>query len=196
LQKLFQRKIIVRPIRPRAGLIVLVSQGKLDEIPAMAAIRYHFRGEADERETATLRHCWLVTSPRPRLPEEPSHGNMQSAWQNALDLKERYRDQLEMHVVEIDPDDPADIYTKINHIYGEAKTKRLRMSDLVADFSGGTKMMSVGMVLACTPSDRDVEYLKPRQLDERGRAVPSAGADPKLVDLRFFPRISDDNPAR
>lgn len=195
LQQLFQRKIIVRPIRPRPGLIVLISQGRLEEIPASTAIRYHFRGEADEREKPTLKHCWLVTSPKSAAAETHHLGGPQSAWQNALDLKQQYGDQVYMSIVEIDPDDPADIYTKINNIYSEARSKQLRPADIVADFSGGTKMMSVGMVLACTPSDRDVEYLKPRQLDERGRAISAAGADPKLVDLRFFPRISDDYPA-
>lgn len=191
----FRTQLVIADIAPRRGLIVLISQGHLDDIPATAAIRYHFRGEKNDLPVPVLTHCWLVTSRRPPKEQESksqgaSNESVSSAWKNAQALKELYEGDVDMYIRTIDPENPENIFQVIEQIYAEAKQLDLEQKNLVADFTGGTKMMSVGLVLACTPEDRDLEYMQPRRFLESGRADPSAGADPKSVDLNFFLRSS------
>jgi len=195
IRKRFRPQLAIADIAPRRGLIVLVSQGHLDDIPATAAIRYHFRGEKNELTEPVLTHCWLVTSQRPPKEPElisqgPSNESVPSAWNNAQALKERYEGEVDMYIRTIDPENPENIFQVIEQIYAEAKQLSFEQENLVADFTGGTKMMSVGMVLACTPEDRDLEYMRPRRFLKGGHPDPNAGSDPKLVDLNFFLRSS------
>jgi hypothetical protein len=196
IRQRFRPQLVVGDIAPRRGLIVLVSQGRLEDIPATAAIKYHFRGEKNELPKPVLTHCWLVTSRRPPQESDPkpqgaSGQLVSSAWENAQALKELYKGEgVNVYVRTIDPEDPENIFQVIEHIYAAAKGKDFEQKELVADFTGGTKMMSAGMVLACIPEDRDLEYMQPRRFLESGRADPIAGADPKLVDLNFFLRSS------
>jgi hypothetical protein len=197
IRQRIRTRLVISNIIPRRGLIVLVSQGRLDDIPATAAIRYHYLGEKNERSEPVLAHCWLVTSRR--APQEPdvhlstmSNESVTSAWKNAQTLKEQYEGLVEMYSRSIDPEDPENIFQVIEEIYTEAKQLNLKSADLVADFTGGTKMMTVGMVLACTPEDRDLEYMRPRRFLGDGRVDPSAGSDPKLVDLNFFLKSSTE----
>jgi hypothetical protein len=197
LSRLFGRHLVVGDIQPRPGLVTLVSQGRLSEIPATASIRYHYLGENDERLEPTLRHCWLVTSPEPaeeplQPPDARKPEPFHSSWQNAKALQAMYEGKIDIRLVAIDPDDPEDIFRKVDAVYAEARRLGLASREMVADFSGGTKMMTVGLVLACTPVDRDVEYMRPRQYDARGRAIPEAGSDPRLVDLHFFVRTGEE----
>jgi hypothetical protein len=184
-------QLVVTDIAPRRGLIVLVSQGRLEDIPATAAIRYHFRAEKND-EKPVLTHCWLVTSGRPpqvpdSKPQRTGDASVPTAWENAQALRALYEGKgIRVEVRIIDPEDPENIFQVIEKIYADAKGVNFERKDLVADFTGGTKMMSAGMMLTCIPEDRDLEYMRPRRFLESGRADPSAGADPKLVDLNFF----------
>lgn len=187
----FKPQLTVADIAPRRGLIVLVSQGRVQDIPATAAIRYHFRDE-ENGEKPVLTHCWLVTSGRPAQaldskPRRAGDASVPTAWENAQALRASYGGKgVHVEVRIIDPEDPENIFQVIEKIYADAKGMDFERKDLVADFTGGTKMMSAGMVLACIPEDRDLEYMRPRSFLEGGRPDPAAGADPKLVDLNFF----------
>lgn len=170
----FKLRLIVRSIKPRRALVVLVSQGRTEDIPATAAIKYHL---------SALEHCWLITSPEPaNPPPSPS----QSAWKNAAALKVQHEGSVKMHTKVIDPEDPQSIFQAVAQVYSEAKSLDLSSKEIVADFTGGTKMMTAGMVLACTPADRDVQYMKPLAFLADGRADLTAGSEPRWVDLNFF----------
>lgn len=98
-----------------------------------------------------------------------------------------YRDKLEkIHIQEVDEYDPQKVFEAIELVYKEVKVLGLKPREMVADITGGTKPMTAGMVLACTPADRHVEYLKPNRTFPDGRADPSGGFTPKLIDLEFF----------
>jgi len=174
VMKRFRLRLTVRNIAPRRGLVVLVSQGKPEATPAAAAIKYHL---------AALEHCWLITSTEPQTPPEPP---FQSAWKNAGQLKAQFQDRVRMHIKVIDPEDPQSIFQSVEQVYAEAKAFGLTSKDIVADFTGGTKMMTAGMVLACTPADRDVQYMKPMAFLPDGQADRDAGSEPRWVDLNFF----------
>lgn len=174
--------------RPRRGLVVLMSPGNLEASAAVAAVRYHYRGENDERDTPTLEHCWLVTSPsEPPKPAPDGRIVKESgtAWANANELKTLYQDRIVMHIVEIDPNDPEDVYEKVAGALREAERNGLAVGEVGADFTGGTKPMSVGMALAATTMGRSLEYMKARAHDESGRAIAASGSDPVALDLQF-----------
>lgn len=58
-------------------------------------------------------------------------------------------------------------------------------SDIIADYSGGTKSMTSGMVLACALPERKLQVLKPRKYDKDGTADRKAGSDPRYIDISF-----------
>lgn len=174
VMKRFRLRLTVRNIAPRRGLVVLISQGKAETTPAAAAIEYHL---------PALEHCWLITSTESQSAPEPP---FQSAWKNASQLKTQYQNRVRMHIKVIDPEDPQSIFHSVEQVYQEAKSFGLTSKDIVADFTGGTKMMTAGMVLACTPEERDVQYMKPLAFLSDGQADRAAGSEPRWVDLNFF----------
>ncbi|HYV07602.1 MAG TPA: hypothetical protein VFB82_23615 [Blastocatellia bacterium] len=174
LVRRFRLRVVLRSISPRRGLIVLISRGRPDGIPAKAAIDYHL---------PALQHCWLITSTE--LPNPPSPP-AQSAWRNAGALKVQYEGKARMHIKVIDPEDPQSIFQAVEQVYSEAESYGLSAKEMVADFTGGTKMMTAGMVLACTPADRDVQYMKPLAVLGDGKPDISSGSEPRWVDLNFF----------
>lgn len=174
ITKRFHLRLTVRNIAPRRGLVVLVSQGSTEATPAAAAINYHL---------PALEHCWLITSTEPKAPPDPP---FLSAWKNAGLLKAKYQDRTRVHIKVIDPEDPQSTFQGVEQVYAEAKSFGLNSKDVVADFTGGTKMMTAGLVLACTPTDRDVQYMKPLAFLTDGQPDRSAGSEPRWVDLNFF----------
>ena len=86
----------------------------------------------------------------------------------------------------LDEDDPQKSYYLVRSIYEEAKAFGLSEGDVIADYTGGTKSMTAGMVLACSTSEeRDAEYMKALQVTSTGTASPSTEAVPVMVDLKF-----------
>lgn len=172
---------------PRQGLVVLVSQGKLEETPTLAAIRYHFRGEKDERPSPTLRHCWLITSPQelPRPGGPPPNPGFQTAWENANALRAMFAGQVDMRLVEVDPNNAEDVYEKVAMALRAAERLGLPRSEVTADYTGGMKPMSVGMALAAATMGYGLEYMDARRHDAQGRAIPAEGADPVSLDLQY-----------
>jgi CRISPR-associated protein (Cas_Cas02710) len=74
----------------------------------------------------------------------------------------------------------------VEEIYAEAKDKfNLTEEGIIADYTGGTKSMTSGMVLACTSPNRALQFMKPQQYTEDGRADVQAGSVPVAVDIRF-----------
>jgi len=170
------------PASPREGLIVLVSQGIYKQNAAVTAIKYHL---------PRLKYCWLLTSGKPG--EEPSPGSAadgpyQSAYKNAEDIQNEFQATgRDIFIREIDPEDPRTIYKEIEAIYQEARRKKLLPSELVADYTGGTKSMTAGMVLGSINIRCYVEYFRPLAYGPDGRIDFLAGSEAKFVDLSFLP---------
>lgn len=173
---------------PREGLIVIVSPGKPGESAALGAIKYHFRGEHDERDSPTLAYLWLIHSRQydeePKLP-------FKSSYEIAKELERTYKPLLKfVRRLEIDDvDDPAEVFQRTQDAYWWA-TRRLDLNPkaLIADITGGTKSMTIGLAYAGIPAARDLQFMKPREIGPDGRAVVEKGADPYLIDVRFVDR--------
>lgn len=179
---------IAAVVNKRRGLVALVSRGA--NPPAAAAIRYHFQAEEDGEKEPVLQYCWLLTGPDSDEQSSQVNAKMLAQEYEALGLK-----------VEIwnlsDADDPRQLFRAVQDIYREAWTRyRLPAADIIADFTGGTKCMTAGMVLACAAGDWDLQYMKPTRYDDFGRADKSAPSIPLLVDVDFFTSTSQSDEGR
>jgi len=174
-------RVTTASVQPRRGLIVLVSVGP-PPTAAEEAIRAHL-----ER----LEYCWLIVGPG------EGEGSPQENAKRIIREYSQYKGrQIHFKQEELNnPDNPEAVYYLVQRIYTEARDYGLSEADLIADYTGGTKSMTAGMVLACaTREDRDMQYMKPRALTSDGRADPSQGADPVLVDLKFLHPWSPPSP--
>lgn len=122
---------------PHAGLIVLVGPGRVEAAPgpprnvAEEAIEYHLK-------TGSLQRVWLVTS--------------DAGVRAAEELRARYADRLAIEVCLIHNIlDVNETYRAVRAIYDQAQARyRLPPEEIIADYTGGTSPMKVGMALAAT----------------------------------------------
>ena len=158
-------------VTPAKGLIVFVAVGR-GKSSAVEAADYHARGGA-------LEHLWLVTSKFAPAVEE--------AKSVSSELRGRYP-LINVHEIESLPDiyDIKLIKSRLEEIRRQAiEESRVPEEDLICDFTALTKSASAGMILACLPRGRRLQYMHPRQIDENGYAVTTAGSDPMEVDLAY-----------
>jgi hypothetical protein len=128
------------PPRQR-GLIFLFSR----EETLREAIQYH---------QPVLGHCWLLVTPevRERATSVMSHFSDLSFTIHPLD--DRYDSQA--------------CYQTVRDIY-QQETRRLGVSpeQVIADITGGTKPMTMGMIVACLEGDYPIEHV-PTAFDAAG----------------------------
>ncbi|NJR61338.1 MAG: hypothetical protein HC769_22395 [Cyanobacteria bacterium CRU_2_1] len=153
----------VRPLtQTYPGLIVLVSLGQ--NPPAKAAILHHWQAAQ-----GNLQHCWLICGGDRSL-------------QTATTLVEQLVAQglprkcfhygRDYHLPLADRDagllasdaalanDPNFIRELIDRIYADAELRYgLDATEVIADYTGGNKSMSAGMILACTTPNRHLQYI-------------------------------------
>lgn len=58
--------------------------------------------------------------------------------------------------IAVSPSDSQDTFDKVNRIF---RKSGYLPSDVIADFTGGTKPMSFGMIMACLPAERELQYV-------------------------------------
>lgn len=156
---------------------------------ALAAIKHHFQGEKDERATPTLECLWLLHSgPVEKEPDAP----YQSSYQNALQLETTYRPRLRYieRLAIQDSDDPEEVFRRARDAYWRAGRLKLLPDQVIADMSGGTKSMTIGLAYAGVPTARDLQFMKPRQYTPSGYAVAGAGSDARRIDVSWVIRRS------
>ncbi|XHX78426.1 MAG: hypothetical protein RBJ76_29085 [Stenomitos frigidus ULC029] len=167
--------------RTSPGLIVLMSP-KHDS-PAEAAIRHHW----NNGQTPCLQHCWVICTDssithardmKRRLLEAAIDENQLHLYYGSYTLNnpDPSGSPLTLTVNDRDADDPDSILHLVNAIFADADSKGLAEADVLVDFTGGTKPMSVGAVLACVAPTRHLEYLT--------QTTP-----PKLVGVRIAYKI-------
>lgn len=171
--ELFQARVVEVEgrVRGHRGVIVLASPGP-GITSAEGAIRYHLT-------TRTLAYCWLVTG-------GPS--SEQSAARLVETLVREGMSMDQFHVVALSPmdsDNPEAVYRRINGVYTEAGNLGLGEDEIIGDYTGGTKSMTAGMILACAAPRRHLQFMKPRRYDADGRAEPGTESDPVAIDIRF-----------
>jgi hypothetical protein len=143
----------------KRGIILLVSRTE----SAMEAIRYHYITKA------TLRYVWLLPSNdiecerfgSSSLPDaikiQDECGKLKEQVKREQGV-ERPLDVM-IHQGGVSPADAQDTFDAVNRIYRTAFKQGLQPSDIIVDFTGGTKPMSVGMIMAALPVERTLQYI-------------------------------------
>lgn len=130
----------------KKGLIILVSQ---TPDSAKFAIEYHYKSKN------TLEKVYLIPS---NSRDEDRFG---SSTQSIAVLIEQYIQasfpRLKVQIEDsVSPADAQDTFDAVNRIF---RTEKYEADQIIADFTGGTKPMSVGMIMACLPTERELEYV-------------------------------------
>ena len=136
--------------KQKRGLILLVSNPK----SAMFAIQHHFAG-------GPLEKVWLLYS---RDSEEFAYfgkGTRPLALQIKADAEELARSsgrslEIVLPEVGVSPADAQDTFDAVRRIF---RSRSLPTGEIMADFTGGTKPMTVGLIMACMAPDRELEYV-------------------------------------
>jgi hypothetical protein len=144
---------------PRKGLIAFVSltqRAHLDK-----AVLYH-------RET--LKRLWLITTQECQI--------------HAAQLLAEYKKNgIQIFVVPLSEEwDLIQAKETVDRIYAE-QLDGMAEEDIIADFTGGTKPMTVGMVFACLTPSRSLQYV-PAEYDKDRGMVPH---DP--IEYKFDARM-------
>ncbi|AFY84036.1 CRISPR-associated protein [Oscillatoria acuminata] len=144
----------------KKGLILLVSNPN----SAMFSIEYHYETKR------TLATVWLIPSDESQLIKFGG-----SSQDKAQEIQQRC-EQLSMNLQKSDasnnrptlpplqvtllkgvsPADAQETFSTVNKIYRQS---HYSADEIAADFTGGTKPMSVGMIMACLKRDRVLEYV-------------------------------------
>lgn len=141
--------------QPRPGLIVLVGPGPNQifiqnpaESPAAAAIRYHLQGKQ-------LKHVWLIASDEGAPVAEA--------------LRNLYGEQATMHLI-LPPIrnilDISETFEAASRIAQELPPLGLTAEEVIADYTGGTSSMSVGLALAALRNGFAMQFMSRREGSE------------------------------
>ena len=169
-------------LRKSVGLTLLINQviatsnpemadfeqiGLLDSnlVPQIKAVKYHL-------EQGKLRDIWLITT-------EDS--------QTAAAILEKYlyyqhgQSRFDIHRNHrvIQNWEYNSLWQLGEQIFREAG---YRDDVLIADITGGTKMMSVALAMACVPPKRCMQYMD-SQRDWQGNPLPKGEMEPVVIDV-------------
>ncbi len=161
----------LEPVAQRRGLIALVSNRP--NPPAASAIRHHAYTLPGGR--CVLEHCWLIAG--------PGTGAHSSA-DNAARLAKEWRAKgIAVDIMQLDSAlDPQHSYHTTQQCLNAALSLYLP-HELAVDCTGGTKMMTVGMVMAAANTGIQIEFLSANQLGSDGRPARVAGGAVQPVKL-------------
>ena len=138
------------------GLIVLVGVGRKDVEPEKlshnSAIEHHL--DCEEAGGEPVRVCWLIAT-----------GGVKGSVPVAREVRKRYEsrcDKMILHALN-SAFDVQEAYLLVRRIYAEEAAKYgLDAGQIIADFTGGTKPMTAGMVLACREGRWPMQYMSGR----------------------------------
>jgi hypothetical protein len=152
--------------RTFAGLIVIMSVK--EDSPAERAIRHHWH---DGKEPH-LQHCWVICtsssieSAQKMIAQFTHEGitqKVQFHYGNRELVNPHNQQYFNLLMKDANFDDPASdpdyILKLVDAIYADAESKGLDESKVIADYTGGTKTMGVGLVLACVSPKRHLQYI-------------------------------------
>jgi hypothetical protein len=132
------------------GLVVLVGPGRAGVNPitqaAGAAIQHHLA----EPPSAGLAHCWLLPSGVEQFEASASKAQ-RDAIDVARELAQRCAEQgVQAHIRPVGAAFSAqETYDLVQWIFAADLPDDLAEHEVICDFTGGTKLMSAGMILAC-----------------------------------------------
>ena len=184
-KRLSTGQVLPQPLKKTyRGLVVLMSKTYSDEseslkkTPAAQAISHHW-----SEGNGNLEYCWIICGGEllkrnaykmveslagATLEKEDENSNLVTV--SATDNPARKLRILMPTLDASEVNDPNVTFDLMADIYAEARTLDLESDMLIADFTGGTKSMTAGMVLACAVPERQLQYMHPPSTDQSGRA--------------------------
>ncbi|MFB2967620.1 hypothetical protein ACE1CD_01480 [Aerosakkonema sp. BLCC-F183] len=157
--------------QPQAADFDNISLPSSNLLPQIKAIEYHI-------QQGSLRDVWLICS--------ESYDTVKGSEITAAIL-EKYlhfqygQQRLDIHTknLSVKDYDYASLCQLGEKIFREAGYKD---EVLVADITGGTKMMSVALAMACIPPGRRMQYMD-SQRDWQGNPLPKGQMSPVVIDV-------------
>ncbi len=149
--------------RTYPGLIVLMSSKSMDS-PAEAAIRHHLQGIDNNK----LRYCWIVCTNKTweparqmvdRLKQSGAEGVRFYYGSDPVGEMDAGAEALTLLIPDEQVDDPNHIRELVEGIYVTAQNQGLAETEIIADYTGGTKGITTGLILACTKPARSLQYI-------------------------------------
>jgi hypothetical protein len=126
-------------------IFILVSK----EESAIHSIQYH-------KDKGKLERVWLIPSSDAEI--ERFGSSSRDIANNIIKACKNFGINAEA-IAEVSPADAQDTFDAVRRIYRNASTYGLEPIDIGADFTGGTKPMTLGMIMACLPPERELEYV-------------------------------------
>ncbi len=164
-------------VKRRKALIVLVSHRP--NPPAKNAVEHH-AWNMIPGHPPVLEHCWLIAG--------PGEGEF-SSFANATRLQS-FLEARKIHTEVYSLNNLMDIeesYRLTKKAIQEAFSHyNVELEEIIVDYTGGTKPMTVGMVLAAVEFGVDLQYMDSKQLEKSGRVEKVAGSIARPVNLSFW----------
>ncbi|GAB4460120.1 MAG: hypothetical protein OHK0037_06790 [Elainellaceae cyanobacterium] len=149
--------------RTYPGLIVAMSPKP--HSPAEEALRFHWNGGQGPH----LQDCWMIctqqslpfaTDLAERLTAEGATQTLRLHYgAYKVENPEMPGEMFSLVVPDALMDDPNYIQQLVNAIYADAESLGLAESEVIADYTGATKGLTAGMLLACTRPERPLQYI-------------------------------------
>lgn len=139
-------------------------------LPQIKAVEYHL-------EKGNLRDVWLIST--------KSYDNVKGSEITAQILSkyliQQYRQRLEIHSQDLSVEDwnYQKLWSLADKIFSESDYKD---EAVVADITGGTKMMSMALAMACIPPKRRMQYMD-AQRDWQGNPLPAGEIQPVGISV-------------
>lgn len=139
-------------------------------LPQIKAVEYHL-------EKGNLRDVWLITT----KSYDKVKGSEITAQILSKYLIQQYRQRLEIHSQDLSVEDwnYQKLWSLADKIFCESDYKD---EAIVADITGGTKMMSMALAMACIPSKRRMQYMD-AQRDWQGNPLPAGEIQPVGISV-------------
>ena len=104
-----------------------------------------------------------------------------------------YEDVPKIDYYLVNPDEIESTYEIVLRILDvEAPTAGLQHSDIIADITGGTKTMAIGVALACMAREQDMQYMRTLR-DINGAPVSWPVAEPIKIDATLAHKLARKN---
>jgi hypothetical protein len=163
-----------------SGLIIFASL-KVDSA-AKIAIQHHWKNSQGD-----LKHCWIISGGQDALITTKEMIKSMDIPESIFHFDSKYnmrdpenpKNPLKLILKSEDANDPNQIRKIVEAIYQDAKENYdLYDSDIIADYTGGTKSMTAGLVLACASPDRRLQYVLSDYIDNKP-------VNPKVMEIKL-----------
>ena len=141
--------------------------------PQVKAVEYHMQQDG-------LKELWLIAT----RSVTDTGGNVAKGSEEAATILTNYLKKVFPSLIvhppaEVNDWDYKGIWEAVETIY---RTADYKDELLIADITGGNKIMSVAAALACIPPKRRLQYIY-SQRDSFGNPLPAGKIDPILIDV-------------